>query len=116
MTEEIIEFEKKAWDRLRIKLKQTVGRRPDVQGILFLIGHRELGQLRTDFKKEEKQDLIHVGVCTLLAREGYYHFIAKDGDGWPHFELNYDMPTLSGENQERLLKKLILEYFEDLNS
>ncbi len=114
MTDTVIEYDKKAWDRLRINLKQKFGRRPDVQGILFLIGHRELGQLRTKFKKEEKQDLIHIGVCTLLAKEGYYNFVAKDEDGWPHFERNHNNLKLSSENQERLLKKLILEYFEDL--
>lgn len=109
----VIEFNKTAWDRLRIQLKSKFGRRPDLQGILFLIGHRELGQARSNFSKEEKQDLLHVAVCTLLAKEGYYNFIAKDEDGWPHFEYNRNQPKLKGEEQEKLLKKLVLEYFEE---
>lgn len=108
-------YSEEAWEALQERLKDQFQRKPDVPAIAFLIGHRELGQLRTKFSKSDKQDLIHVGVCSLLAREGYYHFLAKDGDGWPHFELNVSMPKLTAEEQERLLKKLILEYFEELN-
>ena len=104
-----IEYDKTAWDRLRIKLKSRFKRRPDVKGIIFLIGHRELGLPIAEFSKSEKQDLMHVGTCTLLARVGYYHFIAKDQDGWPHFEPAKNMPKLKSDDQEKLLKKLLTE-------
>ena len=107
-------YDEQAWEALRDELGSRFGRRPDIQGILFLIGHRELGQLRSKFNKSAKQDLIHVGVCTLLAREGYYQFVARDADGWPHFELNPGNPRLSSKEQEQLLRKLILEYFNEL--
>ncbi len=113
MTDTKIEYNKTAWDRLRIRLKDKFNRRPDLQGILFLIGHRELGQLRSEFDKEEKQNLIHVAVCTLLSKEGYYTFAARDEDGWPHFERTKIQRKLSGEDQEKLLKKLVLQYFEE---
>ena len=107
-------YSEKEWQGLRLSLDQQFGRKPDVQSIIFLIGHRELGQLRTKFNKTAKQDLIHIGVCTLLSKEGYYHFIARDEDGWPHFEYKSSMPKLNAEEQERLLKKLIIEYFKEL--
>jgi hypothetical protein len=114
MTDSDITYSEKKWEGLRLKLQAQFGRKPDVQSIIFLIGHRELGQLQSKFSKSAKQDLIHVGVCTLLSREGYYHFLARDEDGWPHFELNPAMPKLNAEEQERLLKKLIIEYFNAL--
>ncbi len=107
-------YDKNAWDRLRIRLKAQFKRRPDVQGIIFLIGHRELGQARVDFDKSAKEDLLHVGTCTLLSRIGCYRFIARDEEGWPHFEVVKGMPKLKPEDQESLLKKLILAYFEEL--
>lgn len=103
-----------AWESLRDRLEKQFGRRPDMQGILFLIGHRELGQLRTKFSRVAKQELIHVGVCSLLAREGYYHFVARDEDGWPHFERSPNNPPMSGKEQEQLLRRLALAYFETL--
>lgn len=111
-----ISFNKTAWDRLRIKLKSQFKRRPDVKGIIFLIGHRELGQARADFDKSSKQDLMHVGTCALLSRAGFYSFVARDQDGWPHYEVVRGMPKLSADDQESLLKKLILEYFEEINA
>jgi hypothetical protein len=114
MTETGITYNEIEWENLRLSLESQFGRKPDVQSIIFLIGHRELGQFRSKFNKGAKQDLIHVGVCTLLAKDGYYHFIARDEEGWPHFELNSSMPKLNSEEQERLLKKLILEYFKEL--
>ena len=38
------------------------------------------------FQKEEKVDIIHIGICTVLSQFGYYRFTGKDEDGWPHFK------------------------------
>ncbi len=46
--------------------KKQFGKKPDMNGILFLIGMRELGQLR-EFAKDEKMDLMHIATCKLLA-------------------------------------------------
>lgn len=48
------------WLKLRIKLKERFGIKPDMDGILFLIGIQELGSGKQDFSKEEKQDLMHI--------------------------------------------------------
>ncbi len=48
---------------------------PDLQTILFLIGVQELGRIpKEKFTKEEKRDLMHVAVCTLLEKDGYFEF------------------------------------------
>jgi hypothetical protein len=60
---------------------------PDLQTILFLIGVQELGRIpKTKFTKEEKRDLMHIAVCTLLENEGYFEFEGRDQDGWASLE------------------------------
>jgi len=102
------------WNAIVEQLKAQFGKKPDLQSIIFLIGHRELGTARSTFTKEEKQDLMHVGVCKLLSQAGYYQFVSNDADGWPHYELVPRKPRLNPEEQEALLKAMVIEYFENL--
>lgn len=108
------QIDEAAWEQLLDRLQAQFGKRPDLQAIIFLVGHRELGQFRHKFSKEQKQELMHVGVCALLEKAGYYTFLARDGDGWPHWEIVRGRPKLTGEEQEQLLKQQILEYFKNL--
>lgn len=109
-----INYDEAEWEQVLSSLEKRFGKKPDLQSIIFLVGHRELGKLQTKFSKEQKQDLIHVGVCTLLSRADYYYFVAQDQDGWPHFEYNRSKPKLNSEQQENLLKKMLIEYFRTL--
>lgn len=109
-----IEYDEAAWNDVQTVLEKRFGKKPDLQTIIFLVGHRELGKHQVKFTKEQKQDLIHVGVCTLLSRANYYTFLANDEDGWPHFEYNREQPKLDNMQQEKLLKKMIIEYFNEL--
>ena len=109
-----IEYDEAEWTNVLELLHTKFGNTPDVQTIIFLVGHRELGKHQVKFTKEQKQDLIHVGVCTLLSQANYYTFLDHDEDGWPHFEYNRDMPKLDNEQQEKLLKKSIIQYFKNL--
>ncbi|MFA9290575.1 MAG: hypothetical protein ACEQSF_05060 [Solirubrobacteraceae bacterium] len=83
--------------------------------ILFLIGVQELGKISKKFKKDEKMNLIHVAVCTLLEPYGFYTFDYYDNEGWPHFKLNEDLPHLKANEQQILIKKAIIEYLEKDN-
>lgn len=109
-----IAYNESEWQNVLHTLEEKFGKKPDIQSIAFLVGHRELGQHQVKFTKEQKQDLIHVGICTLLSKADYYTYLADDEDGWPHFEYNRSMPKLTPENQEILLKKMIIEYFKTL--
>jgi hypothetical protein len=100
------------WWRLEEKLVERFGKRPDMEAILFLIGLQETGVLNTKITKEQKQDLMHVAVCTLLTDSGYYAFVGKDKDGWPHFNQLKEVPSLSLIEQENFLKDHVLLYFE----
>lgn len=83
-----------------------------MEAILFLIGMQEFGEIRSKFSKEQKQDLMHVAVCSLLANSGYYELTGKDKDGWPHFKQLKTVPPMGLAEQENFLKDHVLLYFE----
>ncbi|MBS1620906.1 MAG: hypothetical protein JST10_05670 [Bacteroidetes bacterium] len=103
------------WWELEAKLTSRFGKKPDMEAILFLIGIQEFGQIRKEFSKEQKQDLIHVAVCSLLSQSGYYELEKTDDDGWPHFKQLKARPEMSFPEQENFLKDHILLYFENHN-
>ncbi len=100
------------WWNLEAKLVERFGKKPDMETILFLIGMQETGFIKQKITKEQKQDLMHVAVCTLLSESGYYTMLGKDKDGWPHFKQLKELPPVSLMEQENLLKDHILFYFE----
>ena len=108
-----LEFE---WLRVQHLVKDSLSRDklPDLQAILFLIGIQELGQVRRDFSKEEKQDLMHIAVCSLLSTEGFFEFTGRDEDGWPHYKQIRVTPPGDVGKQEDLLKRLVILYFKNL--
>jgi sensor domain CHASE-containing protein len=96
---------------LKAKLEAQFDGDLDVQSILFLIGVDLLGKGHQKFSKNEKLDLMHIAVCTVLTPYGYYSFNGKDKDGWPHFKLEKELPKLDHNEQQHLMKEAILEYF-----
>jgi len=100
------------WWELEAKLVERFGKKPDLETILFLIGIQEFGQLKEKFTKEQKQDLMHVAVCKLLAQSGYYELEKMDEEGWPHFRQLKRMPDMDMFQQENFLKDHILLYFQ----
>lgn len=100
------------WWTLEAKLAERFGKKPDMEAILFLIGIQEFGQIREKFSKEQKQDLIHVAVCSLLSPSGYYELEGVDNEGWPHFKQLKPMPDMAAPEQENFLKDHILLYFD----
>lgn len=94
-------------------LESIIGKKPkDLNGVLFLIGVQELGHGTKIFSKEEKQDLMHIGICKVLSLSGYYVLEGLDKDGWPHWKLIKKLPHFDLLEQERLLKMHVMEYFE----
>lgn len=100
------------WWNLEARLVERFGKKPDLETILFLIGIQELGDIREKYSKEQKQDLMHVAVCTLLAQSGYFELEAVDKDGWPHFKQLKSLPTMDLMQQDNFLKDHVLLYFE----
>lgn len=107
------EFEK-LWRELIIQLEKDFGGDLDIQGVLFLIGVQELGKGNKNFSKDQKIELLHVAICTILAPFGYYKLIFSDQDGWPHFEMLKPLPHLKSGEQLKLMKQGILDYFGEI--
>lgn len=103
------------WIILEADLVERFGKKPNMEAILFLIGMNEYrGHIpKIKFSKEQKQDLMHVAVCTLLSQGGYFWMEGYDDEGWPHFislkPVETDQDTLMA--QDALLKEYILQYF-----
>ena len=102
------------WYEVRNRVKEQFGQRPDINAMLYIIGMNEVGIIKEKWEKEEKQNLMHVATCKLLSSDGYYRFTGNDAEGWPHYEKNNDLPVLNLVDQEELLKRKIVEYFEAL--
>ena len=100
----------KDWAQVRAYTEDIFGKKPDIQGFLYLIGMNELGQVR-EFEKEEKQDLIHIGMCKIFEGD-YYEFESIDAEGWPHFKELKPMPQMFIKMQESTLKQKIVAYFQ----
>lgn len=105
-------FEQK-WNQVTQLLLERFGKIPDMEGIIFLIGINEVGfDIDKKFKKEEKQDLMHVATCTLMSFDSFYTRDGYDNEGWPHFIKNKDFPHVNVIEQEKYLKEKVIQYFE----
>jgi hypothetical protein len=101
----------KQWKDLLKSLNNQFDGDLDLQAVLFLIGVQELGKGRVKYSKDQKLELMHIAICTLLEPFGYYNFAGHDQDGFPHWELNEQLPPLSPGQQMALMKESILDYF-----
>ena len=99
------------WWTLEAQLVERFGKKPDMEAILFLIGIQEANFFKDKITKEQKQDLMHVAVCTILSNSGYYELEGHDKDGWPHFKQLKEIPIQNIIEQENFLKDHILLYF-----
>ncbi len=101
------------WNNLVKKLNLEFDQDFEVEGILFLIGLQELGKGYIKLGKQQKMEVMHIAVCSLLEPYGYYSFLGKDKDGWPHWEATEKLPHLTGIQQHKLIKDAIITYFEE---
>lgn len=105
------QFEKEWLETLRnIQERFDMGQ-PDITAIIFLVGLQELQLFDQQFKKDQKVEIMHVGICALLLPFGYYQFIGRDDQGWPHFEKKEELPQLTPAEQDRLMREAIMLYF-----
>lgn len=104
---------KKRWELVVEKLSNQFadGETIDLDGIIYLIGVQELGQIHREYKKDEKLNLMHIAICRLLEPYGYYQFDFIDEDGWPHYLVKEELPPLKAGEQSVLMKEAIVNYF-----
>jgi len=103
------------WLRIRHFVKDTLSldNLPDFNKVMMLIGIQELGDLREEFSKIEKEYLLHIANCRLMSFEGYYEFEKYDEDGWPHWT---EIKPFSGseEEKEKYLMMMAVSYFDKI--
>jgi hypothetical protein len=109
------ELLKARWEEIVQRLSDTFteGETLNVDGIIYLIGVQELGQIGRSYAKDEKVDLMHIAICKLLEPFGYYKYKFTDPDGWSHYTLVQELPALKPGEQTILMKKAIVQYFLD---
>ncbi len=103
----------KTWNDTVTRISEPFGERLEYSAILLLIGLQELGKDYQTYKKDQKIELMHVAVCTLLEPFGYYEYEGRDADAWPHFKRIENLPPLSPPEQELLIKRAIVDYFAE---
>lgn len=107
---------KEKWEYIVEKLTEEFsdGEDLNLDGIVYLIGVQELGQVGRRFKKDDKINLMHIAICKLLEPYGYYEFDYVDKDGWPHYKTLNQLPNLKPGEQTVLMKEAIIQYFENM--
>ena len=103
------------WLRVRHFVKDAIGsdRLPDLNQVLLLIGIQELGRVEAGYSKEDKEGLLHIAVCRLMSRDGYYAPEGRDADGWPRWRRCKEF-TGDEEAREKYLLRCIIDYFQPL--
>lgn len=104
---------KERWEQLVTILSDRFadGDTLDLDAIIYLIGVQELGKYNKRFKKDDKVNLMHIAICRLLEPYGYYEFDYFDNDGWPHYIVKEQLPSLKAGEQAILMKGAIVDYF-----
>lgn len=104
---------KERWEKLVDILSNqfSQGEDLDLDAIIFLIGVQELGKFQREYKKDEKLNLMHIAICRLLEPYGFYEFDFFDEDGWPHYKVKEELPSLKAGEQSVLMKEAIVSYF-----
>jgi len=108
---------KERWEKLVNILSDqfSQGEDLDLDAIIYLIGIQELGKIHQKFKKDEKVNLMHIAICRLLEPYGYYEFDYFDSEGWPHYKVKEELPSLKAGEQSVLMKEAIVNYFLERN-
>jgi hypothetical protein len=104
---------KDRWEKLVNLLSNqfSQGEDLDLDAIIYLIGVQELGKVHQKYKKDEKLNLMHIAICRLLEPYGFYEFDYFDDEGWPHYTVKEELPTLKAGEQSVLMKEAIVNYF-----
>jgi hypothetical protein len=102
------------WNEVLVYVEGIFNKKPDMEGLLFIIGMRELGDSTgREFTKEEKVKLMDIALCRVLSFSGYYTLAGKDEAGWPIWENEVKLPFLNIFEQETFLRHHIISYFEE---
>jgi len=101
------------WKKLSSWFDDKFKMEADVDAMLFMIGVQELGKGFNEFDKTQKLELMHIGICAVLLDDGYYSFLHRDDDGWPHYKAERKLPFVKGQEQKDFIKEKLVNYFSE---
>lgn len=103
-TQLLEEFKKLEYEFIR-----RFKKKPALEAMLLLIGYQESPLVKHSQSKEEKLDLINLGLLTVLSRLGLFR--RRTGEnGWPVF----DPTDLQAEgDREKLIRRGMVLYFRE---
>lgn len=104
MSDELLEKEFKT---IEFQFIKRFKKKPSLEAILLLIGYQESPEVKSKHGKEEKLDLINLGVLTVLETQGLFKRTGTD-HGWPVFEPS---ETQHSGDKEKTLRAGIVAYF-----
>ncbi|WP_185877061.1 hypothetical protein [Blattabacterium cuenoti] len=106
------------WNKVILYIKNNfyIKEKIDIIGIIYLIGVQELGKGKNGFlNREDKINILHIAICRILEPFGYYSYLGKDKEGWPHYILKSKIPFFNRNEQLFLIKKAIIRYMNEEN-
>jgi hypothetical protein len=107
-------YSEKDWQKIIdfFKTNFTLGETPSTETIFYLIGVQELGKGFSNFSRDDKINLMHIAVCSVLEPYGYYEKRGIDSDGWPVYVQKKSLPQMTGKELETFYRKAIINYFK----
>ncbi len=101
------------WEHLLAFLEKTYGIEPELVTVLFLIGIQESGGGFKNYTRDEKTELMKLAQFVLLSREKLYIKISNGPENSVVWAKNPERPLPAGNVLDRLLKSLVLDYFNE---
>jgi len=84
-------------------------KKPALEAMLLLIGYQESPQVKHSQSKEEKLDLINLGLLIVLSRLGFFRR-RQDENGWPAFD---PLDKIADGDREELIRRGMVHYFRE---
>ncbi len=103
--------ESSSWEELLENLNKSLGINKNLMSVLFIMGLQEKGSGFKNYSQEEKTEIIKTVQFNLLCKNDYYIKPAKDLNGQAIWIENPDKEIPDGNAYEKLLKNLVLNYF-----
>lgn len=99
------------WSHFKEYFKENYGDYPSTISALFIIGLENIDAPIDTLSKEQKEEVIHVGMCEILCLDHLYEYLGHDEEGWPHYHALDAVNTTNIEKQENYIRNLITRYY-----
>jgi hypothetical protein len=103
---------KQDWLTFETAMAHRLGKTPDLDDVLILVGIKEAGLPPKQFTEAEKINLIQMAICTILVPADYYELFWVEDSGWPHYKQLERVPEMAIPERDNFLKPFVLLYHQ----